>query len=70
MCQKHGDCRNLSTSSTEVEEEEWDDGASVRSEASDLSDDQNLSDGTPVNSDDEDTIGDMLSSKLNGLHMK
>lgn len=70
MCQKHGDCRNLRIS--EVDEEEWDDSASVRSEASsvsDLSEDQNLSDGTPVNSDEE-AIDVLLSSKLKCLHMK
>ena len=70
MCRKHGDCRNLKSS--EVEEGEWDDSTSVRSEASsisDLSEDQNLSDGTPVNSDEE-AIDDLLSSKLKDLHMK
>lgn len=70
MCQKHGDCRNLRSS--EVEEGEWDDSTSVRSEASsisDLSEDQNLSDGTPVNSDEE-AIDELLSSKLKGLHTK
>ena len=70
MCQKLGDCRNLKSS--EVEEGEWDDSASVRSQASsisDLSEDQYLSDGTPVNSDEE-AIDDLLSSKLKDLHMK
>ena len=70
MCQKHGDCRSIKSS--EVEEGEWDDSTSIRSEASDLSDlseDQNLSNGTPVNSDKE-AIDDLLSSKLKGLHMK
>ena len=72
MCQKVGDCRNLKSS--EVEEGEWDDSTSVRSEASsvgDLSEDQNLSDGrmTPVNLDKE-TIDDLLSSKLEDLRMK
>ena len=71
MCRKYGDCRNLRSS--EVEEGEWDDSTSIRSEASsisDLSEDQNLSDGTPVNSDDEAAINDMLSSKLKDLQMK
>ena len=70
MCQKHGDCRLLRAS--EVEEGERDDSASVRSEASsisDVSEDRNLSDGTPVNSDEE-AIDDLLSNKLKGLHMK
>ena len=69
-CQKYGDCRILSTS--ENEEGEWDDNTSIRSEASsisDLSEDQNLSDGTPVNSDEE-AFDDLLSSKLKNLHMK
>ena len=72
MCQKVGDCRNLKSS--EVEEGDWDDSASVRSEASsvgDLSEDQNLSDGriTPVNLDKE-AIDDLLSSKLEDLRTK
>ena len=72
MCQKYGDCRNLRTQEVDHEEDDWDDSASVRSEASsisDLSEDQNLSDGTPVNSDEE-AIDDLLSSKLKDLHMK
>ena len=72
MCQKHGDsdCWNLHT--TGVEEDEWDDSASIRSESSSVSgigDDQNLSDGTPVNSDEE-TDDDYLSSHLKQLNMK
>ena len=70
MCQKYGDCRNLDTSG--VEEGEWDDSVSIRSEASsinDVSEDRNLSNGTPVTSD-EVTIDDLLSSQLKGLHMK
>ena len=65
MCQKHGDCRKLQSSEVE------DDDASIISEASDLSEDQNLSDHdeTPVNSDEE-AIDDLLSSKLKGLHTK
>ena len=63
MCQKHGDCRKLQ--SPEVE----DDDASIISDASDLSEDQNLSDETPVNSDEE-AIDDLLNSKLKGLHTK
>ena len=71
MCQKYGDCRNLKSS--DIEEGEWDDSASIRSEASsisDLSEDQDLSDGTPVDSEDEKTTEDMLSSKLKNLYMK
>lgn len=71
MCQKYGDCRNLKSS--DIEEGEWDDSASIRSEASsisDLSEDQDLSDGTPVDSEDEETTEDMLSSKLKNLYMK
>ena len=71
MCQKYGDCRGLGASAG-VEEGEWDDSTSVRSEASsisDVSEDRNLSDGTPVNSDEE-TVDDLLSSQLKGLHMK
>ena len=71
MCRKHGDCRNIAAKSG-VEEAEWDDDISVRSEASsisDVSEDCNLSDGTPVNSDEE-TVDDLLSSQLKGLHMK
>ena len=70
MCQKYGDCRTLRSS--EVEEGEWDDSVSIRSEASsisDVSDDRNLSDGTPVNSDEESTDA-FLSSQLKGLNMK
>lgn len=70
MCQKHGDCRNLHT--TGVEQDEWDDDVSIRSESSSISgisDDQNLSDGTPVNSDEE-TVDDYLSSHLKQLNMK
>ena len=70
MCQKHGDCRNLRT--TGIEEDEWDDNVSVRSESSSISgisDDQNLSDRTPVNSDEE-TVDDYLSSYLKQLNMK
>ena len=66
MCQKHGgDCRKLQSSEVE------DDDASIISEASNLSEDQNLSDRdeTPVNSDEE-AIDDLLSSKLKGLHTK
>ena len=70
MCQKYGDCRNRKAS--EAEEGVWDDSASVRSEVSSISDlgeDQNLSEGTPVNSDDE-TTEELLSSKIKNLHMK
>lgn len=71
MCQKHGDCRNFH--SAEVEEGEWDDNVSVCSESSsisgNISDDQNLSDGTPVNSDEE-TVDHYLSSHLKQLNMK
>ena len=69
-CQKYGDCRSLGTAG--AEEGEWDDSVSIRSEASSISDvsgDRNLSDGTPVNSDEE-AIDDLLSDKLKGLHMK
>ena len=72
MCQKYGDCRNLRTQEVDHEEDDWDDSTSVRSEASsisDLSEDQNLSHGTPVNSDEEVT-DDFLSSKLKGLTIK
>ena len=72
MCQKYGDCRNIIISpAVAIEEEDWDDSASIRSEASsisDISEDRYLSNGTPVNSDEE-AIDDLLSSKLKGLHM-
>ena len=70
MCRKHGDCRTYRT--TGVEEGEWDDDVSIRSDSSSisgLSEDQNLSDGTPVNSDEE-TVDDYLTSHLKQLNMK
>ena len=70
MCRKYGDCRSLGKS--RVGEGKWDDSVSVRSEASsisDVSEDCNLSDRTPVNSDEE-TVDDLLSSQLKGLNMK
>ena len=70
MCQKLGECRNLWSS--ELEKGQCNDSTSIRSAASsisNLSEDQNLSDGTPVNSDEE-VIDDLLSSKLKGLHVK
>ena len=66
MCRKHGDCRSLGASG--VEEGEWDDSTSVRSEApsiSDVSEDRNL---TPVNSDEE-TVDDLLSSQLKTVYI-
>ena len=69
MCQKHGDCRNYHPSGTEGGD--WDD-VSVISEASSISgatDDRELSDGTPVNSDEE-TTDVFLSSQLTKLSMK
>ena len=72
MCKKYGDCRNLP--SMGVEGGEWDDDISVISESSSISDvsdytDQNLSDGTPVNSDDE-SRDELLSRHLKKLNMK
>ena len=63
MCQKYGDCRNLRSS--EVEEGEWDDSVI---DISDVTEDRNLSDGTPVNSDEESTDA-FLSSYLKRLSL-
>ena len=73
MCQKYGDCRSLIIYKSSKVETEWDDSTSITSEASsisDLSEDQNLSDRTPVNSDEEEAIDDLLSNKLKGLTIK
>ena len=69
MCQKYGDCRNYHPSG--IEGDDWDD-VSVISEASsisDVTDDRELSDGTPVNSDEE-TTDVFLSSQLTKLSTK
>ena len=67
MCKKYGDWRNLP--STGVEEGEWDDDLiRIILDVNDYTD-QNLSDGTPVNSDDE-SRDELLSWHLKKLNMK